>query len=106
MDHVCSICLGDMPGDTSLSLETAVEGDIVRHSSGRSGEVSIESSQVIVSFDGPNLSSEGWSVRPVVKLPWALLPSEVCNGLDLEAADLPGLQGPRRWARGLGPAAS
>jgi hypothetical protein len=69
MDHVCSICLGDMPGDTSLSLETAVEGDIVRHSSGRSGEVSIESSQVIVSFDGPNLSSEGWSVRPVVKLP-------------------------------------
>ena len=37
---------------------------------------------------------------------WALLPSEVCNGLDLEAADVSGLQGPRRWARGLGPAAS
>jgi len=37
---------------------------------------------------------------------WALLPFEVCNGLDLEAADVSGLQGPRRWARGLGPAAS
>jgi hypothetical protein len=51
----CPICLGDMPGDTNLSLETAVEGDIVQHSSGRPGEVSIESSQVVVSFDGPKL---------------------------------------------------
>merc|ERR1711943_159549 len=68
-DNVCSICLGDMPGETNLCLETAVEGDIAEHASGRSGEVSIESSQVIVTFDGPKLPSEGWSVRPVVKLP-------------------------------------
>jgi hypothetical protein len=69
MDSTCSICLGDLPGDTNLSLETAVEGDIVQHTSGRCGEVSIESSQVIVNFDGPKLPSEGWSMRPVVRLP-------------------------------------